>query len=169
MNEKDIDRIADKILEKLKNDTNKKDCYTETEAMLRSYPIYKINLKKNEEEIARIEEEGIITINSKPFFSENIKGGQIKNEGMPEKALNRIEYLKEENKKLEKRIFRVESAIENFRDDRYFKIIEMRYFRNFTIEEIATELNVSEKTIGRNRTRLIEKIQFLLFPEILID
>ena len=39
MNEKDIEKIADKIFEKMEK--RKGDKYTETEAMLRSYPLYK--------------------------------------------------------------------------------------------------------------------------------
>ena len=108
-------------------------------------------------------------IKSKPVFSENIKGGIIKIEGIPEKELSRIEYLEGENRKLEKRIFRVEDALKYFERDKYFKIIELRYFKNFTIEEISEEIGVTEKTIGKNRTRLVEGIQYLLFPEVLLD
>ena len=154
MNEKDIEKIADKIFEKMEK-RKSGDKYTETEAMLRSYPLYKINLKRNEDEITQIKEKGLRAIKSKPVFSENIKGGVIKIEGIPEKELSRIEYLEGENRKLEKRIFRVEDAL--------------RYFKNFTIEEISEEIGVTEKTIGKNRTRLVEGIQYLLFPEVLLD
>ena len=168
MNEKDIEKIADKIFEKMEK-RKSGDKYTETEAMLRSYPLYKINLKRNEDEIVQIKEKGLMAIKSKPVFSENIKGGIIKIEGIPEKELSRIEYLEGENRKLEKRIFRVEDALKYFERDKYFKIIELRYFKNFTIEEISEEIGVTEKTIGKNRTRLVEGIQYLLFPEVLLD
>jgi len=44
-----------------------------------------------------------------------------------------------------------------------------KYFKKFTIEEISEEIGVTEKTIGKNRTRLVEGIQYLLFPEVLLD
>lgn len=143
--------------------------YAETESMLRSYTGYKGKLEKNENEIREIKERGIRCRNQKSVLSENVQGGKKTIEGLPEKELNRIEYLEEENRKLEKRIFRVEDALRYFESDRYFKIIELRYFKNWTIEEIAIEMGVTEKTVGKNRTRLVEKIQYLLFPEILID
>ena len=70
MNEKDIEKIADKIFEKMEK-RKSGDKYTETEAMLRSYPLYKINLKRNEDEITQIKEKGLRAIKSKPVFSEN--------------------------------------------------------------------------------------------------
>lgn len=57
----------------------------------------------------------------------------------------------------------------NIKNDKYYNIIELRYFKEWTIDEIADEMNVDRKTVGRNRTRLIKELQFNLFPEILLD
>ena len=66
-------------------------------------------------------------------------------------------------------MIRVENALLHICEDKYYRIIPLRYFKNFTIEEIADELCVDRKTIGRNRTRLIKELQYNLFPEILLD
>ena len=53
MTEKDIDRIADKVVEKLKTN-QKNDYYKETEAMLKAYPNYKLTIERNNERIQEI-------------------------------------------------------------------------------------------------------------------
>lgn len=167
MNEKDIEKLAEKVAEKLSN-VKKIDKYKETEAMLRAYSNYKIAIEKNMERIKDIEKNGLKETKGKKFV-ENVQGGLKKYEGIPEVEIERIEHLKEENLKMEKRIIRVENALLHIYEDKYYDIIPLRYFKNYTIEEIADELNVDRRTIGRNRTRLIKELQYNLFPEILLD
>ena len=167
MTEKDIEKIAEKVAEKLSN-VKRTDKYKETEAILRAYSNYKITIRKNIERIEEIEKNGLNEI-KKSRLDENVQGGVKKNEGIPEIEIERIEHLKEENLKIEKRMIRVENALLHICEDKYYRIIPLRYFKNFTIEEIADELCVDRKTIGRNRTRLIKELQYNLFPEILLD
>nr|DAS40379.1 MAG TPA: RNA polymerase sigma factor [Caudoviricetes sp.]DAX71830.1 MAG TPA: RNA polymerase sigma factor [Caudoviricetes sp.] len=167
MNEKDIEKLAEKVAEKLSN-VKKIDKYKETEAMLRAYSNYKIAIGKNMERIKDIEKNGLKETNGKKFV-ENVQGGLKKYEGIPEVEIERIEHLKEENLKMEKRMIRVENALLHIYEDKYYDIIPLKYFKNYTIEEIADELNVDRRTIGRNRTRLIKELQYNLFPEILLD
>ena len=167
MTEKEIDKIADKVAEKLMN-INKVDKYEETEAMLRAYPNYKRIIEKNNERINEILKTGLGNIKKiKPV--ENVQGGLKKYEGLPELELERIEHLKSENVKLEKRVIRVDNALEGIKNDWYYDIIILRYFKGWTIDEIAEDFEVDRKTIGRNRTRLVKKLQYSLFPEFLLD
>ena len=167
MTEKDIDRIADKVAEKLRQ-VKKIDRYKETEAMLRAYPNYKRIIEKNNSRIDEILKNGLVeTVKIKT--GENVQGGLKKYEGVPEKEIEKIEHLKSENLKMEKRIIRVDNALMNIRNDKYYNVIALRYFKEWTIDEIADEMNVDRKTVGRNRTRLIKELQFNLFPELLLD
>ena len=167
MNEKDIDRIADRVAEKLRQ-VKKIDRYKETEAMLRAYPNYKRIIEKNNSRIDEILKNGLVeTVKIKT--GENVQGGLKKYEGVPEKEIEKIEHLKSENLKMEKRIIRVDNALMNIRNDKYYNVIALRYFKEWTIDEIADEMNVDRKTVGRNRTRLIKELQFNLFPELLLD
>ena len=167
MNEKDIEKIADRVAEKLRQ-ANKTDKYKETEAMLRAYPNYKRIIEKNNERINDIIEKGLGEVR-RGKIEENVQGGLKKYEGVPEKEIDRIEHLKSENLKMEKRIIRVDNALMNIRNDKYYNVIALRYFKEWTIDEIADEMNVDRKTVGRNRTRLIKELQFNLFPELLLD
>ena len=167
MNEKDIEKIADRVAEKLRQ-IRKIDRYKETEAMLRAYPNYKRIIEKNNSRIDEILKNGLVeTVKIKT--GENVQGGLKKYEGVPEKEIEKIEHLKSENLKMEKRIIRVDNALMNIRNDKYYNVIALRYFKEWTIDEIADEMNVDRKTVGRNRTRLIKELQFNLFPELLLD
>ena len=167
MTEIEIDRIADRVAEKLRQ-VKKIDRYKETEAMLRAYPNYKRIIEKNNSRIDEILKNGLVeTVKIKT--GENVQGGLKKYEGVPEKEIEKIEHLKSENLKMEKRIIRVDNALMNIRNDKYYNVIALRYFKEWAIDEIADEMNVDRKTVGRNRTILIKELQFNLFPELLLD
>lgn len=168
MTEKDIDRIAEKVVEKLKTN-QKNDYYKETEAMLRAYPNYKLMVEKNNERIQDILKNGIGEERKTSNNDVRVQGGIVEYKGLPEIELEKIEHLKLEHLKLEKRIMRVDNALIHIEKDQYFDIIVLRYFKNWTIEEIADKMNVSVRTIGSNRTRLIKKLEFALFPEFNLD
>ena len=167
MTEKDIDRIADRVAEKLIQ-IRKIGRYKETEAMLRAYPNYKRIIEKNNSRIDEILKNGLGETR-KGKILENVQGGIKKYEGVPEKEIEKVEHLKSENLKMEKRIIRVDNALMNIKNDKYYEVIVLRYFKEWTIDEIAKELGVTEKTVGTNRTKLVKKMQFDLFPEILLD
>jgi RNA polymerase sigma factor (sigma-70 family) len=171
MTEIEIDKIADevanRVAEKLRQ-ANKIDKYKETEAMLRAYPNYKRIIEKNSSRIDEILKNGLgETVKIKT--GENVQGGLKKYEGIPEKEIEKIEHLKSENLKMEKRMLRVENALMSIEGDKYYNVIYFRYLKEWTIEEIARELGVTEKTVGTNRTRLVKELQFNLFPEVLLD
>ena len=91
MTEKEIDKIADRVAEKLMK-INKSDKYKETEAMLRAYPNYKKTIERNNERVKEILENGLgETKKVRPV--ENVQGGLKKYEGIPEIELERIEHL----------------------------------------------------------------------------
>ena len=73
MNEKDIEKIADRVAEKLIQ-ANKIDKYKETEAMLRAYPNYKRIIEKNNERINDIIENGLGEARKRKR-EENVQGG----------------------------------------------------------------------------------------------
>ncbi len=167
MTDRDIDKIAEKVAEKLKTN-QKNDYYKETEAMLRAYPNYKLTIEKNNERIQEILKNGIGEQNKNSNNDVRVKGGIVEFKGIPEIEIEKIEHLKSENLKEEKRIIRVDNALIHIENDPYFEIIDLKYFKNWTIEEIAEKFGVDRSTIGRNRTRLVKELRFYLFPELLV-
>ena len=168
MTEKDIEKIAEKVAEKLRQ-VSRTDKYKETEALLRAYPNYKRVIERNNERIQEILKNGIGEQKKSVNNDVRVKGGIVEFKGIPEIEIEKIEHLKAENLKIEKRIIRIDNALIHIENDPYFEIIDLKYFKNWTTEEIAEKLNVDRRTIGRNRTRLVKSMQYDLFPEVFLD
>lgn len=67
-----------------------------------------------------------------------------------------------------KRVAQVDVALEQIRDDPFYEIIPLYYFEKETRENIAEYFNVSEKTVTRNRKRLIRQMAVILFSDDVI-
>lgn len=59
----------------------------------------------------------------------------------------------------------IDNALDKFQDDKFFGIIEMKYFKGMTHEEIGEVFEVNGSTICRNRKRLINILAHYLFPD----
>ena len=167
MNEKDIDRIADKIIEKMKTDREIKTekqltPFQKTEKLLSELSLLKgaidsknmliEDLKKEGISIQK-RETGVNVQSSKEYLSEL------------EKVENRIEKLKEEIVRIENVVNMVERALDTIRNDKYYKIIEMKYFDDMTFEYIAENLDISERTAKRHKNYMIRQLQLIIFSD----
>ena len=65
-------------------------------------------------------------------------------------------------------VAQIDSALSMIRSDTYYQIIPMYYFEHLTIFEISEYFHVSEKTITRNRKRLIRQLSSVLFSDDVI-
>ena len=82
---------------------------------------------------------------------------------------NKINNLLQANILNNSYINKINNILNNFKNDKYFEIIELKYYKNKTREEIANYFSCDEKTITRNKNRLINEIKTLLFPNNSID
>ncbi len=62
-----------------------------------------------------------------------------------------------------------DKALEKLKDERYFNILDMKYFQNMSHEQIANELNVDVTTVYRHKNKLIGKLQVILFSDEIIE
>lgn len=76
---------------------------------------------------------------------------------------------KENTRKTQKLIKIIDRALSTIKDDHYYKIIELFYFENKTRAEIAEIFNVDDKTISRNKKRLIKEIKYIVFSDETIE
>ena len=166
MTAKDKKEILDYVVKELKY--YKKDLYHETESALKNYAYNKIMIEKNDKRIKEIWEKGL-TDQIKKVTMERVSGGKVEYKGVPEKEIDTIEYLQKENMKLEKRIIRIENALECIKNEPNYKILEMRYFNKYTLEEIEIEIGLSIKTIRNHLKKMIKILQNLIFQEILFQ
>jgi len=163
MNQKQIEKIVEKYIDgKLKKLTEEKNTYKKVENLLKYYNrfIRRIDLiEANLNNIVLKKSTGFTDI---PKTNNAFKSEMEKKEEIEESLLRRLEKYKI-------LVQLVETALEEIKDDKYFKIIELRYFDKKNIEEIAEILNTTDRSIKRHRTRLITDLCEIIFPEETLD
>lgn len=86
-----------------------------------------------------------------------------------EKIENMIENCENEIKRLEHVVNMTERALKNIENDKYYKIIELKYFEEMTLEYVAEKFKVDERTIRRQKNRLVNRLRVLIFSDSVIQ
>ena len=60
---------------------------------------------------------------------------------------------------------KVEEALDEIKEDPYYDIIQMFYFENETRESIALTLDITVRTVARNKRRLVNELKVKLFSD----
>lgn len=170
MNEKDIEKIADRIIERIKNDKEIKTekqltPFQKTEKLLSELVLLKGAIDSKNMLIEDLKKEGILI--QKKETGVNVQASKIYLSEL-EKVENRIEKLKEEIVRIENVISMVERALDTIKNDKYYKIIEMKYFDDLTFEFIAEKLNISVITAKRHKNKMIRQLQLIIFSDDVI-
>lgn len=76
--------------------------------------------------------------------------------------------LQNEIKQLEETIKITENGLESISNHKYFKIIDMKYNQNKTIETIAEEFHISVATVKRSRKEMIKQLGIIIFSDEII-
>lgn len=167
MNEKDIDRIADKIIERMKTDREIKTekqltPFQKTEKLLSELSLLKGAIDSKNMLIEDLKKEGISI--QKKETGVNVQASKVYLSEL-EKVENRIEKLQEEITRIKNVVNMVERALDTIKNDKYYKIIEMKYFDDLTFEFIAEKLDISERTAKRHKNYMIRQLQLIIFSD----
>lgn len=170
MNEKDIDRIADKIIERMKTDREIKTekqltPFQKTEKLLSELSLLKGAIDSKNMLIEDLKKEGISIQKKKTEV--NVQASKIYLSEL-EKVENRIEKLKEEIVRIENVVNMVERALDTIRNNKYYDIIEMKYFDELTFEHISEKLDISVITAKRYKNKMIRQLQLVIFSDDVI-
>ena len=170
MNEKDIDRIADKIIERMKNEKEIKTekqltPFQKTEKLLSELSLLKGAIDSKNMLIEDLKKEGISI--QKKETGVNVQASKVYLSEL-EKIENRIEKLKEEIVRIENVVNMVERALGTIRNNKYYDIIEMKYFDDLTFEHISEKLNISVITAKRYKNKMIRQLQLVIFSDDVI-
>ena len=170
MNEKDIERIAEKIIEKMKTDREIKTekqltPFQKTEKLLSELALLKGAIDSKNMLIEDLKKEGISI--QKKETGVNVQTSKVYLSEL-EKVENRIEKLKEEIVRIENVVNMVERALDTIRNNKYYDIIEMKYFDDLTFEHISEKLNISVITAKRYKNKMIRKLQLVIFSDDVI-
>ncbi|MCT4593162.1 MAG: sigma-70 family RNA polymerase sigma factor [Anaeromicrobium sp.] len=157
-----IKRTAQETVKELeRNRLIKSDSLTyfqKTEKLLYSYPDLLQAIKQKEEDIKYIESYGVGETSKSVVLYTTGGGGSEQ-----EKYVEIIEGYKASRERTKRLTEKIERAIDEIKEDKYYCIIEKKYFTKLTREEMEEVLNISESTIRRHRNRLINRLKVILF------
>lgn len=170
MNEKDIEKIADKILERIRNDKEIKTekqltPFQKTEKLLSELSLLKGAIDSKNMLIEDLKKEGISI--QKRETGVNVQSSKVYLSEL-EKVENRIEKLQEEIVRIENIVNMVERALETIKNNKYYDIIAMKYFEELTFEHIAEKLDISVITAKRYKNYMIRQLQLVIFSDDVI-
>ena len=170
MNEKDIDRIADKIIERMKTDREIKTekqltPFQKTEKLLSELALLKGAIDSKNMLIEDLKKEGISI--QKRETGVNVQSSKVYLSEL-EKVEKRIEKLQKEIVRIENVVKLVERALGTIRNNKYYDIIEMKYFDDLTFEHISEKLNISVITAKRYKNKMIRQLQLVIFSDDVI-
>jgi hypothetical protein len=145
-----------------------KNIFQRTEQLLYTMPQLKKAINHNKE---RIEELKTFGIAKKGSAVHKIPTSTPKREDEEELIRLKINEINQRNHIINSTIKWVNGILENIKKDKYYVIIDLRYFKGIkTYEDIISEMiklgykeELGLATISRNRNRLINEISVLLF------
>jgi hypothetical protein len=134
--------------------------FRETEILLYNYPALKLKVSQDEEFLydpeAYTEPENkrskdIVLYTSRSTGSHGLD------------IMQYTQSIKSSMMRTRQEVMRIERALETIYDDKYYEIIPMKFWDVMTMEDIAERFDCEERTIRRNKNRLVNKIKIMLF------
>lgn len=138
-----------------------KNKFQQTESRLRAYKDLKVNIEKYKLDIQDLKIEKIPG-RSRDITRYSATGGG--EQWTPEQIqLARIYNLEMKICRDEAEIREIELALEAISNDKYYSVISYKYFDGMEDEEIAELINCSDKTVSRNKSRLVRRLSIKLY------
>ena len=85
-----------------------------------------------------------------------------------ERLRNYNDFKSSDQDRTQKLVQKIDNALYDIKDDVYYEIIPLTYFSNETRETIAEIFNTTERTISRNKGRLVNILKTKLFSDDVI-
>ena len=142
--------------------------FQKTETLLFNYNHFKAAIKDKEDQIREIKESGLAK-KSACFSTYSGNDGYIEVKSDEEKADEKIERIEFSIRTTRNFIRIIDSALDALKDDSYYELINLRYFKGWSREQIAEYFDCDVKTVTRNKNRLINLLQIKLFSDEVIQ
>lgn len=165
MNEKEIVKIVINELVERNLIHKTESSYKNTESLLNNYYLLQKSINDMKNQIKDLQKYGLSkTTNAVHTVIQNV----VKED---ENIIieNRINNLKQSIHRTKSVIKMINLILQDIKEDKYYQIIELKYFNKKTNEEIAEILECDVSTVSRNRNRLINTIKIRFFPNTYID
>lgn len=145
----------------------KQSPFQKTETLLYNYNNFVAVIKEKEEQIAELRQYGLRQKSASiTSFSGGVGLVDVKSD--EEKVDEKIEAIEDSIRTTRTYIKIIDDAVAGLKGDPYFDLIEMRYFKSCSREEIAEHFECDVKTVTRNKNRLINLLQIRLFSDEVI-
>lgn len=136
-----------------------KDYFKETEKLLYNYPVLKLKIEEDQKFLydpdATAEPD---QRKSKDIIKFTGNGG---GHGLD---IDRYTLgIKSSMMRTRQEVKRIERALDTIKNDKYYEIINMKYFKGMTMEAIAEHFECEDKTARRNKNRIVNKLKIMLF------
>ena len=147
---------------------NKQDAFKKTEVLLYNYNNFKDAVKDKQLQIKEIKSHGLKQ-RSKSITSFSAGSGYYENKDYDTAEAEKIKHLSDSIKLTKNLISTIDKSLEKLHDDKYYKIIQLKYFEGKKVEDIAFELEVDISTVSRNKSRLINVLKIYLFSDEVVN
>lgn len=151
----------------MKISKSKKYYRQKVEKYLYSYETLKINIQLKKEDILNLEREQLETcpavhiVNTKEYRHSRLT--------VEDKRRFLADNIRVSIYHDEILLNRIERALNSIKDERYYKIIQLRYFNNMNMREIAEEIPCDIKTAYSNKDKLINKLMIIFFGAEILE
>lgn len=132
--------------------------FQKTEKLLYNYKNLIEAVKQKEEDIELLKK-GSIQRKSKSIVMYSSNRGTS---GV-EQHVEIIEGYKASKERTERLLHKIERALKEIEDDPYYWIIQAKYFNRMSNADMEEKFKVTDRTIRRNKNRLINNLQVILF------
>lgn len=164
-NEKEIVKIVINELVERNLIHKTENSYKNTENLLNNLHLLKKSVQDMKKQIKDLKEYGA----PKSTNAVHVVVPNVIREDENEIIDRRISNLRQSIHRTNSVINMINSILNDIRSDKYFMIIELKYFDKKTYEEIAEIMQCDISTVSRNKNRLINVIKVRLFPNTFID
>lgn len=136
-----------------------KNTYKATEHRLYAYPDIKELIEQEKAYLKDLQDYGLRR-HSQDILRFRKSGSRLKPEDMLEAIIQ--DYIAKIAAS-QHEIDVIDRALEGLKTDQYFRIIELRYFKQMGREEVGIEMNCDTSTVWRNQKRLVQRMAVRLY------
>ncbi len=152
---------------------NKQSAFQRTEILLYNYNNFQEAIKEKQKQIKEVKSFGTKEKSkSITFYTTANSFSSVKDE--EERIEEKIAQLERSILITKNLISVIDSSIEKLKDDKYYDIIECKYFKSMTNDKIADYFSekynqlIDPSTVSRNKSRLINVLKVYLFSDDVI-
>jgi len=137
-----------------------KNAFSQTEVRLYAYRDLQDNIEQYQLDIKDLEVEKPGRSKSLVFFSTAGSGIRLSEEDIQQA---RVIGIQNKIRRDEEEIEEINRALQPILNDPYYSIIDMKYFKGKTDDEIAETIPCDPRTVRRNKNRLVRRIAIKLY------